>query len=225
MPIRIKVDPARKVSYTTATGVITDNDLREVCAAVLTSPDCDPCTDHIFDGGGIERLEVTPATLQEAAELFARVGRDISSGLRPRVAIVAPADVTFRVARAYEAYRGVRPSPKRYFVCRTVAEARRWLGLPEEESPPGCLTTSRMAEDDDAPRVVPVEFRDPRGVQWAVMPRLVRSGRDIVPDGFVFSSECGERRFLYWDPRDFFSPREIDHETWRELLRSATVVT
>jgi hypothetical protein len=231
MPIRIRVDPARRVSYTTATGVITDADLREVCASMLANPDYDPSADHLFDGNGIERLEVTPATVQEAAQLFASADHRISTGACPRVAIVAPADATFGVARMYEAYREMQPSsPKRYLVCRTMEEARRWLGLPEEEpAEPAydatALDVGTALDVECGPRIVPVEFDDPHGVRWAVVPRLLGSGEDVVPHGFVFSSERGERRFLRWDPKDFFSPREIGHATWRELLRSATVVT
>jgi len=222
MPISIRLDAARKVTYATATGVITDAHLLEMCRAMLTDPEYDPSADQIFDAGGIERLDFRPATLQEAAELFARVDRGIPTGAHPKVAIVAPNDVTFGVARMYEAYREMHPSPKRYFVCRTMEEARRWLGLPDGEV--------GVAGDGDPltdalPRVVPVEFRDRRGVHWTVAPHLIRSGPDVVPDGFLFSSEHGERRFLHWDPKDFFSPREVDHGTWRELLRSATVVT
>jgi hypothetical protein len=136
----------------------------------------------------------------------------------------------------YEAYRQAQPSPKRYLVCRTMAEARQWLGLPEDEpvepvEPVKLAEPAEPAYDATAldiecrPRVVPVEFNDPCGVRWRVVPRLLGRGPDVVPDGFVFSSEHGEHRFLRWDPRDFFSPREIDHATWRELLRSATVVT
>ncbi len=224
MPIRLRVDPVRKVNYTTATGVITDADLRQACASVVASPEYDPSADHIFDGHAIERLEVTPDTLQEAAQLFARTDRLIPGGRRPRVAIVAPADATFGLARMYEAYRAMAPSPKRYLVCRTMEEARRWLGLPDDEPAPPAFDATTL-DVDWRPRVVPVEFNDPTGVRWAVVPRLLGSASDPVPDGFVFSSEYGERRFLRWDPRDFFSPREVNHETWRELLRSATVVT
>jgi hypothetical protein len=82
-----------------------------------------------------------------------------------------------------------------------------------------------MTDVERRARLVPVEFSDASGISWRVVPRLVRGGPDVVPDGFEFSSEHGERRFLRWDPRDFFSPREIGNEDWRELLRSATVVT
>ena len=223
MPISIRVDPVRKISYTTATGVITDADLRQVCARILSDPDYDPAADHIFDGNGVERFEVSPATVQEAARLFARTDRAVPKGARPKVAIVAPADAAFGLARMYETYREMQTSPKRYLVCRTMTEARRWLGLPEEGSLPP--EAAGATDVDRPPRVVPVEFRDTTGMHWTVAPRLIPSGAEFVPDGFEFVSERGERRFLRWDPKNFFSPREVDHATWRGLLRSATVVT
>ncbi len=219
MPISIRWDPERNVTYGTATGVVTDADLLDLCTRLLSDPRYDPSLDHILDTQGIERLEVSAAAVQEAAHLFARADGAIAAGARPKIAIVAPADFTFGVARMYEAYRGMRPSPKRYLVCRTMEEARRWLGLPVDQIATG------PEDGGDSPRVVPVEFRDARGVQWTVAPRLVGSGTDVVPHGFLFSSEQGERRFLEWNPQHFFSPREVDHATWRELLRAATIVT
>jgi hypothetical protein len=107
----------------------------------------------------------------------------------------------------------------------TMTEARRWLGLPDEDEPPRPESGASNVDADRLPRIVPVEFRDPSGVRWMVVPRLVRSGAEVVPDGFEFESEHGERRFLRWEPKYFFSPREVGHATWRDLLRSATVVT
>jgi len=224
MPISIRLDAERKVTYATATGVITDAHVLEICTTMISDPDYDPSLDHIFDAGGIERLEVSPAALHEAAQIFARVDRGISTGAQPKVAIVAPADVTFGVARMYEAYREMHPSKKRYFVCRTMEEARRWLGLPEDEAS-DAADPDRAVSSAGLPPIVPVEFRDRRGVHWTVAPHLVRNGAVVLPDGFLFSSEHGERRFLHWEPKDFFSPWEVDHATWREMLRSATVVT
>ncbi|MFN2564814.1 MAG: hypothetical protein ABR499_07385 [Gemmatimonadaceae bacterium] len=77
----------------------------------------------------------------------------------------------------------------------------------------------------DMPRAVPVVFRDSFSVRWAVEPRLLGRPPDPLPAGFQFTSEHGERRFLQWDPREFFSPREVNAEEWRALLRAATVET
>ncbi len=132
MPISIRMDPARRVRYAVATGVITDADILEGYAGVLSDPAYDPSVDQIFDGNGIERIEVTSAAIWEIAQLVARTDRAISAGVRPRVAIVAPSDATFGLARMYQAYRELEPSPKQYLVCRTAEEARRWLGLPED---------------------------------------------------------------------------------------------
>jgi hypothetical protein len=71
---------------------------------------------------------------------------------------------------------------------------------------------------------LPVAFADPVGVQWTVVPRLVGRGPEAVPDGFEFTSDHGERRFLRWDPLNF-SPRDVDEEKWRALLRASTLVT
>ena len=132
MPISIRMDLARRVRYAIATGVITDADILEDYAGVLSDPAYDHSVDEIFDGKDIERLEITSATVWEIAQVVARTDRTISQGARPKVAIVAPSDATFGLARMFQAYREAQRSPKQYLVCRTVDEAHRWLGLPDD---------------------------------------------------------------------------------------------
>jgi hypothetical protein len=53
--------------------------------------------------------------------------------VRPRVAFVAPADRAFDLMRMYEVYRERQGAPARFFVCRSIEEARCWLTLPRVE--------------------------------------------------------------------------------------------
>ena len=82
--------------------------------------------------GYVEDLAVAPSAIQHIAELVALADRAIPAGSRPRAAIVAPADVAFGMARMYQARRESQDTPRQYFVCRTMAEARGWLGLTED---------------------------------------------------------------------------------------------
>ena len=84
------------------------------------------------------------------------------------------------------------------------------------------LPPAALAPLARVPGMIPLEFTDPLGVRWTVVPRVVAP--EPVPDGFEFTSEYGQRRFLEWDPRDFFSAREADHDEWRALLQASTVV-
>ena len=129
MPIAIEVDHAQRVRYASASGVLTDADVLEGYAGVLADPTYDPTLDVVFDCTGLEWLDVRPATIGRIAELVARADRAIPPGVHPRAAIVAPADVAFGMARMYQARRESQNTPTRYFVCRTMDEARDWLGL------------------------------------------------------------------------------------------------
>ena len=129
MPISFRVDRARRLRYATATGVITDADLLTILGAVLDDPDYDASLDQLFDGSGIEGLDVSTEAVREIAQRLGVADRAIPEGVRPKTAIVAPTDAAFGLARMYQTYRGLEAPRKDYLVCRTIEEARAWLGL------------------------------------------------------------------------------------------------
>ena len=120
MPINVRLDLARRIRFTTASGVVTESDVIDGYGSVLTDPGYDPTLDQLFDGTGIQRVDVTAAVIKKAADLFAKADSGLPPGVRPRVAIVAPTDATFGLARMYQAYREVGDSPKQYLTCRTL---------------------------------------------------------------------------------------------------------
>jgi len=132
VPIVVEVDQTRRVRYASASGVLTDADVLEGYAAVLADPAYDAALDMVFDCSDVEWLAVAPSTIKQIAELVALADRAIPAGVHPRAAIVAPADVAFGMARMYQARREAQDAPRQYFVCRTMAEARSWLGLAED---------------------------------------------------------------------------------------------
>ena len=129
MPIVVEVDQTYRVRYAAASGVLTDADVLEGYGGVLADPAYDPGLDMVFDCTGIERFDVAPATITRIADLVARADRAIPPGAHPRAAIVAPADIAFGMARMYQARRESQHAARQYFVCRTMEEARSWLGL------------------------------------------------------------------------------------------------
>ena len=132
MTIQVRVDSVHRLRYAAASGILTDADVLEVYAGVLSDPGYDPALDMVFDCTAVERLDVKPETIAHIAALVARADRDIPEDAHPRAAIVAPADALFGMARMYQAHRELQHAPRRYFVCRTMDEAVRWLGLAEE---------------------------------------------------------------------------------------------
>lgn len=117
----------RHLRVASAHGVLTDADVLDQYGALLQDPAFDPSYNLVFDMTAVERLEISPTTLQRIAHMVDRADRAIPPGVRPKVAIVAPADSTFGMARMYEMQREARNPPKDYRVCRTVDEAMRWV--------------------------------------------------------------------------------------------------
>jgi hypothetical protein len=142
MPLDIWLDADEHLRHAVARGTLTDSDLLEAWGDTLADPAYDPTADNLVDLSGVDRFEVTPIGAQRLADVMAMCAPAPAPGVRPRVACVAPSDKAFRLLRMYEMYRELQGSPSRYFVCRTMEEARCWLRLPKidravERSPVG----------------------------------------------------------------------------------------
>ena len=75
-----------------------------------------------------ESTERSPAALRKFADFSLNFyGR---SPVRTKIAVVAPKDLSFGLARMYEAYSDNVPSD--FVVFRAVDAALAWLGLPED---------------------------------------------------------------------------------------------
>ena len=129
MPIDIRVDRDQGVRYSFVTGIVTDAEMMDAYERVVEDADFDPTLDVIADMTGVVRLDVTANRVRELAARRARYA--VLNAARPRVAIVAPADVTFGIARMYESSGPRDDGGRRYLVCRTMEEARAWLARPE----------------------------------------------------------------------------------------------
>ena len=129
----IWLDPNQRLRHAVARGTLTDRDLLEAWGDALADPDYDPAADNLLDVSGVERFEVTPVGAQRLADVMALCARPAPEGVRPRVACVAPGDDAFSVLRMYEMYRELQGAASRFFVCRTMEEARCWLALPRIE--------------------------------------------------------------------------------------------
>jgi hypothetical protein len=137
MPIDIRVDSAERVRYSLCTGVVTDADMVAAYERVVDDPAFDPTLNVLADTRGIERVEITAGNIRKLAERRARNERVLRG--QARVAVVVSSDVVFGLARMYEVYRDPQSAQegdqegdeKRYLVCRTMNEARQWLGLAE----------------------------------------------------------------------------------------------
>jgi len=130
MPMQIWLDADRRLRHAVASDTLTDRDLLEAWGDALADPAYDPAADNLVDMSGVQRFAVTPQGAQRLADVMAMCAKPPAPGVRPRVAFVAPDDYAFRILRMYEMYRERQGAPARFFVCRSVEEARCWLALP-----------------------------------------------------------------------------------------------
>jgi hypothetical protein len=135
MPLDIWLDADENLRFAVGRGRLTDRDLLEAWGDALADPTYDPTVDNLVDMRDVDEFEVTPVGAQRLADVMAMCTQPLAPGVRPKVACVAPGDRAFEVLRMYEMYRELQGSPARYFVCRTMEEARCWLGLPKVERP------------------------------------------------------------------------------------------
>jgi hypothetical protein len=104
-------------------GILTNEDVLDSLERLHGDPARQPGTPTFVDCRSIEEMRVTPAGMQAAATLKAAL---VDPGQLPwAVAIVAPQEEVFWVARIYEVLRVGSPESVRVF--RDPCEAERWL--------------------------------------------------------------------------------------------------
>ena len=130
--MKIWLDAERHLRHAVARDTLTDRDLLEAWGDALADPAYDPAADNLVDMSGVEQFEVTPHGAQRLADVMAMCAKPPAPGVRPGVAVGAPSDDerAYRILRMYEVYRELQGAPARFFVCRSIEEARCWLALP-----------------------------------------------------------------------------------------------
>ena len=103
-------------------GVLTDDDFIKCFTEIVSLSIAEPNTSLLVDLSGIERISVQSGTVRRAADLF----KPLSSNVTRRVAIIAPREEMFGMARMYQLMRP--PSQSELNVFRTAAGAKEWLG-------------------------------------------------------------------------------------------------
>lgn len=132
MPVSTWVDDPERVRYIAFSGILSDEDVA-TSFQMVAEPGGDPHMDLIVDTSAVDEIRATAKGLQGVA---GQRSRDAKRNIGPpsRVAIVAPADAVYGMARMYASYREAAATTSQYHICRTMAEAREWLGLREQES-------------------------------------------------------------------------------------------
>mgnify|MGYP003345912491 CR=1 FL=1 len=125
MPLTYHIDTARGLVQTTASGVLTDHDVLDLKARLASDPGWSPGMRELADISGIDALEVTADGVRQMVQEDASTP-DLGAY---RLAIVAPANDVFGMARMYQMLTD-RVVPN-IGVFRSVNEALAWIESPE----------------------------------------------------------------------------------------------
>ena len=120
MPASYRIDRARRLVLSSATGVLTHDDLRAHMRNLAGDSNFDPSFRQIFDFRAVTNLEVTGAALRELAQ-------SNPWKKRTRRAFVCDRDVLFGMARMFQLLTNGAPAEIQVF--REMSEALAWLGL------------------------------------------------------------------------------------------------
>jgi hypothetical protein len=127
---RYRIDPALGCVFTTLEGTLSDEDILGYVRSALADPEFGPGLRGLVDASSVERLAVTRAGIEGVLDLT----RDRDDRIRgARLALVAPQDAAFGMARMYQTLRDDPPYEIQVF--RARAEALAWLGLDETQAP------------------------------------------------------------------------------------------
>ena len=124
MPVTIRTNADEVVRYAIFTGVVSNDDVIGAYQQIAQS--ADTSMNLVADATGVERVDVTASAVRILAH---RRTLEVQGNEQQRIAVVAPTDGAFGVARMYQSYRETLGNAPQYLVCRTMSEARQWLGL------------------------------------------------------------------------------------------------
>jgi hypothetical protein len=119
MPVVLKIDPHRKVVYSTFYGEVTDAEVLGHGKAISSDPDFNPAFSEIVDFSSVTNAAISESTL---AALAANPSLFKSSVVH---IVVAPNDALFQLVSKYKDF--AQSSRPNLFVVRTRSEAYRLL--------------------------------------------------------------------------------------------------
>jgi len=124
MGISYRIDENLGLVFSTASGILSDEDLINHKRKLFSDPAFKPGMKELSDGSNIEKLSVTTDGVRKMAELDKRHAEKLRGY---KLAILAHTDEVFGVARMYQAMTEEHFEFVQVF--RDRAEAMKWLGL------------------------------------------------------------------------------------------------
>ena len=126
MPVSYRIDPARKIAYTTFEGEVTDQELMRHARKIGSDPEIDDSFVELIQADTSSMKGVTGSGVREAADALR-----VSTAIR-KIGIVAPKDVEFGLENL--AYQGDGVLRRRRVLLNSAALSsaaeRRSVGRP-----------------------------------------------------------------------------------------------
>ncbi len=133
MPITFELLPDQKCVIIRHFGEVPDHEFIAFYRDFFQKPDTDDYQKMIVDLGQTKSVARSSQALQSLAELLRKKTED--SALHRKVAVIAPADLSFGLARMYEMFSG--PVKWEFVVFRDREAAHAWLGISRNSGPAG----------------------------------------------------------------------------------------
>lgn len=132
MPITYRIDERQQLVVTTIRGCIDEAEVRAHVAATARDPRVHACLRALVDIAGDVETTVESGVVSE----LAMTSESVDKPPGRRIAVVAPTDSTYGLARVFQGFRiGTGGGDVQVF--RTRGEAEAWLGItPEKPSKP-----------------------------------------------------------------------------------------
>ena len=125
MPITYQLNPDERLVILVHAGVVTDDEFMSFYEALFEDTRFDESFNLLVDLRRAESSVRSAAILNKFANFIRRQYE--SSTAAPKVAVVAPEDISFGLARMYEAFS--KEVPWEFEVFRAIEAALAWLGL------------------------------------------------------------------------------------------------
>jgi hypothetical protein len=128
MPITCKIEQEAGVVFFAHVGAVSDDEFLSSYRAFYEDARSDKSMNLLVDLRRTESSARGTAALQEMADLIQRqlAGIDV----RPKIAVIAPKNLSFGLARMFEAFSDTAPFD--FGVFRELDAALAWLGAPED---------------------------------------------------------------------------------------------
>jgi hypothetical protein len=128
MPITYRIDEREKLVVTTIRGRVDETDVRAHAAITARDPRVHACPRALVDIGSDVQTTVESGVVSE----LSMVSTPTDEPPGRKVAVVAPTDSTYGLARVFQGFRtGTGGGEVQVF--RTRAQAEAWLGLSNEK--------------------------------------------------------------------------------------------